>query len=191
MESYHFIDETGRPKGPVSEAELEKLAEAARQKGKTLLVAKVGDSSWQPWGKEAAASPAPTPASSPAPAQPRRPQAPGGVRPPASTPSGASAAPAAAAPVYAPAYAGPMYARPTPWIAFACYGAAALCSLALVALIVLTVVAATTKNAEMAALTGTSALLALPGCLLFVLSYVWMGKIISLLNEIASNTQRR
>lgn len=76
----------------------------------------------------------------------------------------------------------------------ACYGIAGLCSLLLVALLVLSIIPEETRGKILEAFTGWFTMLVLPACFLCLISaifYVWMGKVLHLLNEIAANTQRR
>jgi hypothetical protein len=189
MGNYHYLDAAGKPQGPVSETEVEKLAAEARQKGKELLVAKPGDTGWTPYVLTAA----PVAAAAP----PKRASNPTPARPPAAAAAGAVAAPtAAAAPAQAhvQAQAAPV-ARATrevgtPWVAVICNAVAGLFLLSLVATAVLVIAAIATKNEGLAAFAGTVGIAALPCSLASALFFAWAGKVVSLLAEIAANTRR-
>ncbi|MDR2513053.1 MAG: hypothetical protein LBD01_04590 [Puniceicoccales bacterium] len=205
MSNYHYLNESGKTVGPVSIEEIEKLAEAFRQNGRELLVARPGDSRWLPYTVGGAA-PTAAPVAAPVrpavvapqapvrPAQAQQPQAP--VRPqnvyqaqpqpmaPMGAPRGMMPTPAGFPPS---GFSG--FSMRSTWLSttirVTSYVLAVLFALAALVFFVLLIVGLASGNAAAA----TSGVVGLPLALSFLaaaLSLTWMGKVVSLLEEIAS-----
>lgn len=213
MSNYHYLDESGKAVGPVSIEEIEQLAESFRQKGRELLVARPGDSRWLPYAtgaKEpvrAATAPqqpvrpmqAQQQHSSPA-AQPQRPQqAAMPVRPqqvvvqpqqmqPMGMPQGMASMP----PGFPPS-GFPGFSMRSTWLSstirIVFYAFAVLGAGTAMTFFILFIAGIASGKAE----TAVGGVMLLPmagGFLLGSIFLAWSGKIVSLLEEIASALKR-
>lgn len=80
----------------------------------------------------------------------------------------------------------------TPWVAVACYILAAILVLGFLASLVLMIIGLSQdKGGSLKGFAEKTAIFLVPGSVIVSLFFVWAGKAVSLLNEIAVNSSRR